>query len=201
MSAILHLFVILLVVLAVVYGLYRLAAAIVSPWIRRGATPKNRAVSLLLCGIVAALISLVADHVITEQRGEAAAFALLNEDTRPRIVRMEIEGQQRKVICTDPAVLGYLEDCFRNSNHHEFRGGYSYEIKLYFEDGSRFSNDSCWCNEGFATWVRGDRFFPPTHQIEMRNPMPEPVRRMIQYLNEMDFRWKPRDVLILSPEG
>jgi hypothetical protein len=187
--------------LVVGYGLYRSAVAIVLPWIRRDVALKARAVSLLLCGFFATLIALAVNHFDSANRGETAAFAILNGDMRTRIVRMEIEGQQRKVICTDPAVLRYLEDCFRNSNRRKLPSGYSYEIKLFFEDGSRFSGDSYWCNEGFQTRVFGDAYFPPTHDIELQSPIPDTVRRMVEFLNEMGHSWKPRELLILNPEG
>lgn len=194
MRAILALLLVLLVLLAVGYGLFRLASAIIMPWIRRSGTLKSRAASVLLSTIVATSIGLVADHYDFEHRGKAAAFALLNGDKRPRIVRMEIEGQQRKVICTDPAVLRYLEDCFRNCNRRELPGGYSYEIKLFFEDGTRFSGSSYWCLDGFKTRVFADPYFPPTHDIELQSPMPDRVQRMIQFLNDMGHDWKPREL-------
>jgi hypothetical protein len=132
-------------------------------------------------------------------RGEAKTIALLAGDTTLRIRRFEISGQQRKVICTDPDVLRYLEFQLRNHDAEQRFGGNSYLLLLRYEGGGTDTLSTYGPDEDrFCLYVGEPGEGGKPHGIRMSKPRPKGIDDLLSF-----FRRPAQDatgrVLILEP--
>jgi hypothetical protein len=168
---------------------------IIWPVCANGISRARRAASasfgmLLLLGI--ALVAAFLYQAYWQScQGEENTAALLDGNQNVRLQRFEIEGQQRRVTCSDPVVLRYLEDCFRTKNDpNQKQSGLTFRLSLVFDDDSRFHREVSWCKENLALFVFqhvGDG--PATHNIVFPAPMPPKMKQII------DFLTRPADEL------
>ncbi len=143
-----------------------------------------------LIGVVLVLVSVPAYWLIEHHRGEQQATALFAgqvDPLNPRLESLRLENQQRRVICTDPVALRYLEGCFRHSDRRDPQYGITYQLRLRFAGGGTFDTVSYWFKGGFST-SGPDGCFPSeewaTHNIWLKKPMPPQVREMIDLLHQ-----------------
>ena len=205
MSYFLHLAGLILIVACVIGGfalfLLFLFALIVKPWIIQTTRWSDRGKSVLWTALLAIPIGLgVRNHHLYSQ-GDRNTYALLAGDRSVRLTHLTIIGQQKKVVCLDPVVLGYFEECLRSHRPHgdEDEGPhYSYELRLEFNDGSSYSGPSYWSRNDFWTYVDKEAGVgPPTHTILFREPMPEGMKKLLKYLQA---GWAEPEIMLLDTE-
>src|SRR5438034_1200942 len=73
---------------------------------------------------------------IADRRGIERTESLLGGDTAVQLTSVEIRYRQRRVHCSDPDALRYLEECFREGDQHPgLGGGVTYLLRLQFAGG------------------------------------------------------------------
>jgi hypothetical protein len=94
-------------------------------------------------------------QLIDDRRGEEKTRALLSGDFAGRLRRVQIDYQQRRVICTDPEVLRYLEDRFRGHEPEPDSLGTTYQLTLPYDGGGTQAFASYWTDvSGFGAKSR-----------------------------------------------
>jgi hypothetical protein len=101
------------------------------------------AVGITLAGAVYGIAQLVEGR-----RGEQKTCALLSGDMNVRLQRIQIDYQQRRVICTDPEVLRYLEERFRRHEPEPDFLGTTYQLSLTYDGGGAQAFTSYWTDTG-----------------------------------------------------
>jgi hypothetical protein len=139
----------------------------------------------------------------SERQGVKKTEALLQGDESVRLDSFEVEYQQRRVRCTDPESLRYLERCFRENSPTRFDDRITYEVFLQFADGTRLGIRTDWSRAGFSLCMPGDRLLQdggePRAYVVFRPPMREPIKEMIDFLND-DSR-KAKGVVLIMEGG
>jgi hypothetical protein len=134
------------------------------------------------------------------QRGGQKTHALLNGDPGARIKRLQLDSQMRRVICTDPAVLRYLEECFRASDSkRRARGGYYYDLTVEYEGGGRDSFYTDWFKGGVSV-SPGDYDDGPRYVIAFSLPLPPDLEEVVRFLRKPHQEVQGQ-VLIVEPGG
>src|SRR6185437_2566222 len=100
------------------------------------------------CCAVALVAGYGVVQLIEGWRGEQKTIALLSGEPNVRLKRLQIDYQQRRLVCTDPEVLRYLEERLRNHDPHYRELGTTYELSLSFEGGGNQSFFTYWSNSG-----------------------------------------------------
>ncbi len=101
------------------------------------------AVAVILSGYVFA-------GCITERRGVAKTEALLRGDDTVQLAAFAVEYQQRRVHCSDPESLRYLERCIREHAPTTFDDRITYRVSLRFAGGGRLVVRTDWSSGGFS---------------------------------------------------
>ena len=141
----------------------------------------------VLIGVVALGGYFLVDSV-GERRGLARTEALLRGDEKVRLHAFEVVYQQRRVRCTDPESLRYIERCFRENSRADFDDRITYRVSLQFAGGGRLDMRTDWSKGGFSLCMPGDRLLQdggePRAWIVFRAPVPSRVQEMINFLND-----------------
>ena len=154
----------------------------------------SAAVTIVMLGIILAMIPLFRGNI-----GEENARQLLSGDLNVRIERIEVDGQQRRVICTDPEVLRYLEDQFRRHEPGHNFTGWSYDLTLTFHGGGRQSFYTYWSDSGDFDFFIGEPGEGGTgHDIRLGKPRPQGVDRLVEFLRK-PYEEIANSTLILEP--
>jgi hypothetical protein len=134
-------------------------------------------------------------------RGEQKTQALLSGDANVHLERLRIEWGQRRVICTDPQVLGYLEARFRQYNPNpvvarDLCG--SYEWTLSYQGGGRHAIMTTLYDGGILLDFDSD--FPSRHEVSFPEPRPAAVDIVVKFLHR-PYQEVKGIVLIVEPQG
>jgi hypothetical protein len=157
---------------------------------------------ILACLIAIFGAGYIAAHFLNESRGEQKVIALLGGDPNIHINRLQIDYQQRRVICVDPEVLRYIEERFRNADPERNGLGTTYSLSLSFEGGGAKSFATYWSDYGdFSIYVgatpgEGGK----GHGITLQHPRPQSIEELVEFLRK-DYRKIAGTVLILEPGG
>jgi len=124
---------------------------------------------------------LAAAHIHNHRVGERKLLALLNGDPSADIASLEIVAQQRRVLCTDREVLGYLETMLL-SHPKEMTNttGLSYHGAIKFSGGGTYDGYLSVRTNGFDISIASqaaEKSFP-THSIFLTPPVPEKVKQI-----------------------
>lgn len=127
-------------------------------------------------------------HRIEVQNGERMLVAILNGDPKPEIQSIEVQYQQRRLVCTDREVIGYLKQMMLNHPNMTMADNYaySYEGKFMFRDGGAFVCSLGITTNGFTISIPSqavENSFP-THYVLLRAPVPQKVRQIFEFFLE-----------------
>ncbi len=138
----------------------------------------------LLLSLTVATVGYGFWFVIDWHQGEAKTIALLAGNETVKIRSLEIRAQQRKVICTDPEVLRYLEQQFRNHEPHPDFGGTSYHLRVRYEGGGSDELSTYWPNENkFCLFVGEPGEGGKPHGIHFPKPRPKGIDEIKAFLS------------------
>ena len=138
------------------------------------------------CASLTILGILIVVRVYRSHIGEVRLVALLDGDQRVGLQSLEINGQQRRVLCTDRDVLHYFKEILTKHPRFDSALGSSYHIRIAFTDGETVNNDIFVHAHGFAISVNSravEKGFP-THSVSLISPVPEKVRRIFDFMGE-----------------
>ena len=153
-------------------------------------------VVITLAGIVFALAK-----VAESRRNEQMTRALLSGDTSIRLRQVQVDNQQRRVICTDPAVLRYLEERFRGQETGHAINGTWYHFSLFFDGGGTQELEASWADSGDFEVDLGDPEDGGTaHVVRLDQPRPQGLEVLIGFLNK-PISEVAGAVLILDGDG
>ncbi|MCE9564129.1 MAG: hypothetical protein K8U57_18960 [Planctomycetes bacterium] len=140
----------------------------------------------------------------TEEGIEKIKLLIRGKET-VQLASFEIYYQQRRVRCSDPEALRYLESCLWKSRRKSLENaGLTYRLRLQFAGGGSVDACTYWSPEGFHLYVPGDTPAgdggSPSGVVVFKSPMPASIKVMI------DFLQSPNDmvmgtVLILEGGG
>jgi hypothetical protein len=134
-------------------------------------------------------------------RGERKTAALLAADPDVRVERFQIDHQQRRVVCTDPEVLRYLEERFRRNDRGAGGGGVSYRLTLRYETGGTHAVETTWADDGdFSLSLSDDDGFADRVGVALARPRPAAVDELVEFLDK-DWKEVKGTVLILEAGG
>jgi hypothetical protein len=153
---------------------------------------------LLLLPVAGFIASRIADRA----RARHQVQALLGGDVAVQVERFQIDYQQRRVVCSDPVALRYLEDRLRRNDPVRFKSGTNYRLRLWFAGGGAVKAETYWFAGGFAIRTR-NRFPAGASEwlcVLLTEPMPPPVKEMIDFLHRPGQEVKGM-VLVLEPGG
>ena len=154
-------------------------------------------------GVLAIVLgSLLAANFYSHQVGERKLVALLNGDQTLDILSFETKYQQRRVICTDRDVLGYLKKMLlKHPREMHPSRGFSYYGYITFARGGKFGGYMCVGTDGFDISVSSQA--PEegwmTHSVLLLPPVPEKVRQVFEFLGGLDQ--KDAGTVLILKEG
>jgi len=190
----------LLILFAVLFSILILVLEI-WPWCSPADSPITRKASVFLGIVIALIVGYICLSMWRSHRAEQNMLALVNGDRDIRLRHVEIHGQQRRVSCSDPVVLRYLESRMCESDSEDLKSGIIYYVVFEFEDGHWFNAHTCWFDGGFATWIEG---IPgegtQPHIITLLKPVPAKLREIIDFL-DLPYENLPQPHLVLTPEN
>ena len=140
---------------------------------------------------------------VTDSQGLSKAQALVRGDQAVVLESVQIDSQQRRVVCTDPVALRYLEDCLRHSDPDRKAWGTSYRVQFRFVGGGTLDAFTYWSGDGFSISMpdedgTGEHW--PTRGIVFQPPVPPAVEEMAAFL-ERPWQEVKGTVLFLKPGG
>jgi hypothetical protein len=166
----------------------------------RGKESPRWGIFALACLTALLLLGYGVMQLIEERRGEQKTFALLAGDPSVRFERFQIDYQQRRVICTDPEVLRYLEERFRRHDRHRLELGTTYQLAIDYQGGGHHAFGTYWSESGdFSLSLPEHGDGGPSHGILLTRPRPRPLEEMIRFLCQKEG--VAGVVLILEPGG
>jgi hypothetical protein len=132
-------------------------------------------------------VLLIAAYFYSHQVGERKLVGLLNGDQTVDILSFETKYQQRRLVCTDRAVLGYLKEMLlKHPKDMTNAGGFSYYGYITFADGGTFDGYMSIGTNGFDISVSSqaaeEGFM--THSALLVPPVPEKVRQVFAFLSD-----------------
>jgi hypothetical protein len=140
-------------------------------------------------------------QLVEGRRGEGKTRALLSGDVNVRIQRIQIDYQQRRLICTDPEVLRYLEKRFRNHEPEFQFSGATYQLTLSFDGGGTQAFASYWDDNGDFNLFLGEAGEGGVgHGIRLTQPRPRGVEKSVNFLSK-SIEEVAGSVLILEAGG
>jgi hypothetical protein len=179
----------------------------------RKAIRRRRIVVFLLLGLpIIGLLGYGGWYWRETQLGRSKTVALLSGDAAIRFRRFEFDrGGQRRLICSDPEVLRYLEQRFREHGRgpaNQFDGD-GYQFTVWYADGGTDSFDSRVSTGGLSLSVPVTSDGRPSHALiwdygpnyftEWVAPRPPGLEEMVRFLRADEV---PADnVLILDADG
>jgi hypothetical protein len=134
-------------------------------------------------------------------RGEEKTRALLAGDPTVRLRRVQIDYQQRRVICTDPEVLRYLEDRIRGHEPEPDYPGTTYQLALSYDGGGAQAFASYWSDTGDFNLFLGEPGEGGTgYGIRLTRSRPRGAEELVNFLLK-PYREVAGEVLILEAAG
>lgn len=122
-------------------------------------------------------------QLVEGSRGEQKTIALLSGDASIRLKQIQIDNQQRRLICSDPEILRYLEERFRNFDPNRRQLGTTYRLSLTYQDGGTQSFATYWSDTGdFSLFIGDAGEGGKCHGILLTQPRPRAVDELIGFL-------------------
>ncbi|MBA4191277.1 MAG: hypothetical protein C0467_25120 [Planctomycetaceae bacterium] len=123
-----------------------------------------------------------------EDLGVRKTEALLQRRQTTHLRAIQIDNQQRRVRCSDPTILRYLEEYAQGGECAPDLGGVTYQLQLQFHDGGTVSVTSYWFPGGFKFFLPDD--IPagdggtPRGVVLFKPPIPESMNTLIRFLDD-----------------
>ncbi len=138
------------------------------------------------------------------QLGVQKAEALFQGNPGMRLKSVEIEFQQRRVLCSDPTALRYFEQCLSAGAKHDFdEGGVTYRLRLRFVGGGQVGTQTFWLKDGFCLFLpyqETDAGVRPKVSVAFSPPVPTAFTEIVDFLNR-PYQEVKGVVLILESGG
>jgi len=137
--------------------------------------------------VAIALGVLMAAYFYNHRVGERKLIAILNGDQTDDIVSFETKYQQRRLVCTDRDVLGYLKKILlQHPNTMTNVGGFSYVGYFKFRGGGTFEGYMSIGTNGFDISISSQAAEEGcmTHSVLLIPPLPDKVSQIIEFLND-----------------
>ena len=163
---------------------------------------RPRWVVLVLAAMVtAAGVGYGVAEIIDGQRGGQKTRAILAGDPNARLRQVRVEFQQRRVVCTDPEVLRYLEARFRGREPEPGHLGAAYQLTLTYDGGGSQAFESYWTDTGdFVLFLGEAGEGGKGHGVRLVRPRPRGVDEGANFLLKTN-RVAAGGVLILEAGG
>ena len=155
------------------------------------------AVSITLAGII-----YWVEHFIDEYRGEEKTRALLAGDENIKLRSIQIEYQMRRIECSDPTVLRYLEEQFRlKRTDAPVHPSTTYLLTMTYAGGGKCSILISWyTDDALSLYLEDLGVAEEKRGILLIRPRPEGIDKIINFLGMHDSD-TPGSVLILGKGG
>jgi hypothetical protein len=162
---------------------------------------ETRRFRLWFTPVALAFAAAIACAVIRDQFAATDLDDLILGRADTQLTGLVIDKQQRRVICTDKAVLAYLGSSLRNSQSDWLSGG-----GIFYEFSFRFSTGREYRVEGYVNRTEWSLVVPNanpeeghgvTHATFLPTPIPNRVREMFEFLNK-SYREVSGTVLVLE---
>lgn len=168
-------------------------------------TRKIRIVSLFLSGLITTVVLwLITASWLSQRLGVKKTEAMLLGDDSVQLTGFEVQFHERQVRCSDPVSLRYFEKCFRENSPTEFDRRITYRVNLQYSGDGRLTIRTDWARGGFLLCMPGDTLLQdggePRAWVVFRPPIPEPVKEMIDFLNDESGK-ADGNVLIMEEGG
>jgi hypothetical protein len=156
--------------------------------------------AIACCGATL-LVGYGVAQLVEGSRGEQKTIPLLSGQPNIRLKQIQIDYQQRRLICNDPEVLRYLEERFRTFDPNRRELGTTYRLSLSYEDGGTQSFSTYWSDSGdFSLFVGDPGDGGKCHGILLTHPRPRAVDELISFLLK-DHQDIAGTILILEAGG
>jgi protein-S-isoprenylcysteine O-methyltransferase Ste14 len=152
----------------------------------------------LSCLIVILITGYCVMQNLDGERGKQKTMQLLSGDESIHFDRFEIDYQQRRVICTDPVILGYLEERFLKADRDRDELGTFYQLTLYYKGGGHHEIQT-YFNGDFILCLRNyhDEGMRPSHGILLTRPRAQAIDELVSFLKK-DYREVAGTVMIVD---
>lgn len=162
--------------------------------------------------LIAALAIILLGYILwgclaywrAEQLGIRRIDALLAGNANVHLESFELLYQQRRVHCSDPEALRYLEGCLRDGDQHpDLEGGLKYRLVLRFAGGGTLDTTTFWSETGFQLYMpyqETDTGEKATVKVNFKPPVPKAVAEMMAFLDR-PWREVKGVVLVIEPGG
>lgn len=130
-----------------------------------------------------AVILLAALAIGLGRDGETKALQLAQGDKAVEIERMEIDGQQRRILCDDDELLAEIAEGFRHAAL-KATGGISYLLTLRFRGGETFVTRLYVRDDELSVCIPREEEGAPTHRLVFRDGRGAKLTQLISYLDQ-----------------
>ena len=153
--------------------------------------------------VVMGITLILGYGIIQERLASSDLYALIRGRDDVKLTRLEINKQQRRVVCTDKVVLAYLASSLRNSQADWLSGGgIFYEFSFGFSTGRQYQvNGYIHLNQWSLVVPNANpkEGHGVTHAASLPAQIPDRVREMFEFLNAR-YQDVSGKVLILEPD-
>lgn len=178
-----------------------LNAALGGVRVGEGTSGRPRKLLAVLGCLAATGVGYGAFQVLDGRRGEEKTQALLAGDSNVSLRHLQIEHQQRRLVCTDPEVLRYLEERFRAHEPEPRYLGTSYSMALSYADGGSQTFAAYLTDDGDFNFFLGEPGEGGRgHGIRLPRPRPRGVDELVAFLHK-PHEEVAGEVLILEAGG
>ncbi len=135
------------------------------------------------CFVVLVLAGYGVQQLGEGWQGTKKTRALLSGDTNVHFERLQIDGHQLRLICTNPVVLRYLEDRFRRADTQYQGLGVSYYLSLSFVGGGSQKFGTYWGDSGdFKIFLSDAADGGQGFAVLLTHPRPKQVDVLVRFL-------------------
>jgi hypothetical protein len=186
------------VLLSLIAAVVPLAPSPDGKLLARGIVRNRWFVCLFVCIPILLLAGWGGLQINDDWVGDQKTRALVSGSQQVRFARVQIDYQQRRVICTDPVVLRYLEERFRNHGQPRNDPSTTYQLTIEYEGGGRHAFGTYWYENGFSLALLDDENGDGHIGISLPRPLPSQVEEIVQFLGE-PWRQVKGTVLVVEP--
>ena len=152
----------------------------------------------MLLAIPLSVVLAIYAAVSHRYRAANDLMRLLDGDASLSLIALEIEYQQRSVICTDPIALDFIASAMRNQPEANDESSTSYYFTFHFSTGRQYGVGGAAGTNQFSLAADNNLDGWPTHLVDLNDNPPDPI---IQIFNFLQQPWEDVGGLVLRSDG
>lgn len=143
-----------------------------------------RTVGGIVIAVTVAGAAMLAWNSRQTAMGTAKLLSITSGANRYQLASMEVQYQQRRLICTDPVLLAEIQRHLAGAQRSMMGSGSTYETTFRLADGGSATLHSSWgANECSLSLGDVPEEGWPTHLIVFAEPLSEDLRKLLAFLN------------------